>query len=201
MSGTTQKMGVDLFAEFASKVVSRLPRDLDPKVAQRWIEDPTKLARVLREALMSPKQSNGIMTYPIFVNYGRTLEEMVLIGEYDWSNADITSVNFPTKTTGQADLIIELTHFNRSISTEDALKELDRMGYRPTELHELLAFGARYPEIQREFPVVALGSVWQESNCRPFCVHLHGHSWERRLILGLIDGNWLDVCRFAVVRK
>ena len=197
--GTALSLGN--FVELECAVLKALPRDIDPDVAANWARNGESLTRVLREALMPPEQRNATTTYPVSVNYDTTVEEMVRLGHYDWSNSDVTSKHFPTKRTGTADLVIELVHVNRDISTKDAQKELDRMGFRPAELHELLAFGAKYPEVQREFPILALGSVWQDLDDDRRYACLHGVGSERGLYLRWFGGDWDDVCRFAAVRK
>lgn len=201
MKGTAQRMETDLFAEFASKVVSRLPRDLDSTTAQGWIENPAALTRVLREAFMPPEQRNGTTTYPIEVNYWVSIEDAVKLCRCDWSKSDITSEHFPTTRAGEIDILIELVHFNRNIWTENALRKLDQMGFRPAELHELLALGAKYPDLQREFPIVALGSVWQGPGGSRYCAYLDRYGSERALYLLWLDYGWGDFCRFAAVRK
>jgi hypothetical protein len=99
--------------------------------------------------------------FPVVVNYNRTIEQLVKAGKYDWSNPDITSKNFPSNKKGNAQVSIQLVHFDRTMTSDEVLKELDKQGLRPATLPELLAFGAKYPDKQREFPIVALGSVWR----------------------------------------
>ena len=57
--GTASKLATDLFAEFASKVVSRLPRDLDPDVVKGYIDSPASLARALRRGLAPEGDSSS----------------------------------------------------------------------------------------------------------------------------------------------
>ncbi len=136
----------------------------------------------------------------ITVNYGLSVEDAVEIGRYDWANNDITSKNFPTTQTGKAEVVLEPIHFNCYISTKDAPLKLDRMGYRPAELHELLAFGEKYQNVQREFPIVALGSVWhQRGGRRVPC--LYGDSSGRVLGLLWVGRAWPKISRFAAVCK
>jgi hypothetical protein len=81
------------------------------------------------------------------------------------------------------------------------LKEFEARGLRAATLPELLAFGATYPEKQREFPIVALRSVWQNRDglrCVP-CLDRDGS--KRMLGLRWLGRRWLDDCRFAAVRK
>ena len=146
-------------------------------------------------------QGTASNTYPLSVNYGMSVEDAVKLGLYDWANSDITSRNFPTKRTDKADLTIKFMQFNRAISTEDALRELDRMGYRPAELHEILAFGEKYPDVQREFPIVALGSVWRYRHGDRGVPYLDGGGSGRGLSLRWFEDDWRDIVRFAAVRK
>lgn len=160
------------------------------------------------------KKDVTINIYRLSVNYNRNIEEGVRAGKYDWANHDITSEHFSTERKGIVEVFVELIHFNRNISTDKALAELDKMGYRPAELQELLALGEKYPDLQREFPIIALGSDWQN----PFggrqcaCLVYHGsgrdlhldrlvRDWERVYSQGWIDKRWDVDCRFAAVRK
>jgi len=140
-------------------------------------------------------------TYLLSVDYGRSIEDGVKAGRYDWANSDITSKNCPTERKGAAEVTVELIHFNRYISTNEALRELDRMGYRPAELHELLAFGEKYSEVQRKFPVVALGSVWQSRGGDRHITYLSRGGSERGLSLVWVGSGWDEIYRFATVRK
>ena len=99
--------------------------------------------------------------FRVRVNHDLSVKEAVSAGKYDWENDDINDKNFPSKRSGLAQIDIRLVHFNKDMSSEDVLKELDKMGLRPAELPELLALGAEYPDEQRKYPIVALGSVWR----------------------------------------
>ena len=138
------------------------------------------------------------------MDYGRSVEDGIKAGRYDYTNPHITSINFKTEKTerkGKADLVIELVRFNRMISTDDALRELDGRGYRPAELRELLAFGEKYPDVQRKFPIVALGSVWRLRFGNRFVPSLSWFGSKRDLRLRWIELGWDEIDRFAAVRK
>jgi len=92
-------------------------------------------------------------------------------------------------------------HFDRSISSDDAIAELDKMGLRPAEAGELLAFRAKYPDVQREFPIVALGSVWRGLYGNRHVLVLRCRGGKRRANLYWFGDDWNDGCRFATVCK
>jgi len=188
------------FMEFVGAVIRQLPRDINPTTADGWINNQDALKKALREVL-SPNEKPVVNAYSAVVDYGKSVEEMVKLGRYDWSSNNITSEHFPTKRIGKTEIVVDLVHFNRRIGTDEALKELDRMGYRPAELYELLAFGEKYPEIQRGFPVIALGSVWRSSGGNRYVPCLGGSGFRRYLDLHWIEGGWGGLYRFAAVRK
>lgn len=142
-----------------------------------------------------------VTCYPITVNYDLTMKVMIKAGKYNYANPDITAEHFSVTEEGQADISIELVHFDRRIESDEAIRELDRMGLRPATLPELLAFGARHPDVQREFPIVALGSVWQSRDGNRYVPYLWSDSGERHLYLGWFEVEWFGHYRFAAVRK
>lgn len=151
----------------------------------------------LQKFLLNPDGGTG---YTVVVNFGKTVEEMVASGRYDWSNDNFTSKNFSVNGTDVA-VALELVHLNKVISSEDVLRHLEENGMRPTTVEEFLSFGATYPEIQREFPVLCLGSSWvfPDGDRRVPCL-LRGGS-DRGLGLCWFGGGWLEDCRFLAVRK
>src|SRR3989344_3093633 len=93
----------------------------------------------------------------ITIDYRLSLAEMIPVGRFDWTNDFITSAYFPITETDATDIVVELVHFDRSISSETAVAEMAKRGLRPATLTELLAYGAAFPEDQRKFQIVALG--------------------------------------------
>jgi hypothetical protein len=72
---------------------------------------------------------------------------------------------------------------------------MDEIGYRPATLAEVLAL-----RVAKQFPIVALGSVWQFPGGRRVpCLDWDGS--ERSLDLGWFESGWRVIYRFAAVRK
>lgn len=140
-------------------------------------------------------------SFKVVVDYGLSLADMIAAGKYDFANSDINADNFPIQGSGQQDVVVELVHFGRDIESNDVLRELDTRGLRPAILPELLAFGTAYPEKQREFPIIVLGSVWQDRGGRRDVACLSRRGSERDLGLSWLDDRWGGHCRFAAVRK
>lgn len=140
-------------------------------------------------------------TFGVKVNYDLSLREMISAGKYDYTNEDITAQRFPVKGSGQEKVAIELVHFNRDMEAKDVLKEFEKRGLRPATLAELLAFGVAYPEQQRDFPIVELGSVWGGRGGGRSVAYLWRDGSDRGLGLSWLDFRWSAPCRFAGVRK
>ncbi len=138
--------------------------------------------------------------YPITVDYDITVEDAIKAGNYDevYDLGCITQKNFPIQKKGKSELVVEIIKLDYWATTEEVLKELDRLGYRPVDLMELLAFGAKYPDVQREFTVVALGSMHKSHHGYYVWPTLHvGSRW---LTLSS-EAWWFPESGYATVRK
>jgi hypothetical protein len=95
-----------------------------------------------------------------------------------------------------------LFSFKGTIQTEEVLEIMDRYGYRPANLRELLALGASFPELQKKFRIIALGSVWREpienNHLVPYLDKTPNH---RILDLVLLCASWTPHCHFLGIRK
>ena len=159
------------YNEVSVAIMRALPKVLagtDPKKVIRAVGNGQALELALNDALV--QLLNGkVLTgshpvYTVIVNYDLSIEEAVALGKYDhiFPN-EVTSENFKTKRNGVAKLKVKLINFEDWPSTKEIPEKLNQLGYRPAELHELLALGARYPDLQRKSPIVALGSIWKQS--------------------------------------
>jgi hypothetical protein len=155
-----------------------------------------KFADVIAQSARKPREA-----YPVAVNYDLPVEEAIEAGNYQAVNADIKSKNFSWTQTGKANVEIVLIRFEHRISSEDVLRELAKEGLRAAELPELLAFGATYPEVQRKFSVVGLGSVWKDRRGDRNVPCLYEASEGRYLDLHWWDDGWYSYSRFAALRQ
>ena len=164
------------------------------------ISIPEAIARIKGKEQIKDGEENITLT----VDYSRTVEQMIAGGNYGWKNSDITEKNFPlpTKLLGKKiTASTKLFHFERSISSEDAISEMNKAGFRPATLAELLALGEAHPELQKEFPIVALGSVWRDERGDRLVPVLYFDDDGRELGLNWLGFDWDDNYRFFGVRK
>lgn len=97
--------------------------------------------------------------FSLTVDYDQSLVEMVAAGNYDSVNPHIADDNFPVGS-GEPEVEAVLVYLDHVASYNKVIQGLGRRDLRPATLPELLAFGAKYPDLQRQYPIVALGSVW-----------------------------------------
>lgn len=169
---------------------------------RRVLKDKT-LARKFAEIVM---QGRGIAVpdgcETLNVNYAQELVEAIKDCTFDWKNDNIVEKNFPNHPheTGEVTLTVKLFHFGRDMSSDDVVKEMDKEGFRPATLRELLAYAAKNPDEQRKYPIVALGLFWRHLFGRevPYLgIRVNG----RKLFLGWWGEGWNGRYFFLAVRK
>ncbi len=138
--------------------------------------------------------------YTITVCYAgnKTLKNLLKEGKYDRVNGDITNKHFPVDKTGTEEEKIYLIHFDRQFDNGDqAVEELDKLGYKPANPAQLLALGVKYPDLQEQF----LGRHLLDSDDYRTVIYLRRDSVGRWADLGWSEDGWFVVWRFAAVRK
>lgn len=139
-------------------------------------------------------------SFPTSVNYQRSVENGIGMDSYIRVSKEINALNFPTRLEKKKreKIGVKLACFHRSISTPEIFEALEKIGYRPINLSELLAFGKQYPHVQCGFPVAALGSIWSpQPEYVPALIYDSG----RALIIRSAWDGWGPHWRFAVVSK
>ena len=135
----------------------------------------------------------------VSVDYAQPLPAMIAAGRYDWINDDITVKRFPVKGEGVAEFETKLFQFD-GISSENAIKEIEAQGWQTASVEHLLSFGAKNPDEQRKYPIIALGSIGEVGGGRHVPC-LDGDVSERFLDLFWWDDDWLSFYRFLAVRR
>jgi hypothetical protein len=187
--------------ELVSAIVRQFPYGKVPaERAQQLIEHQDELAALL-VTMFTAVVATVVNAFSVVVDYSKSLKAMIEDGHYDWKNNDITSDNFSVTGSGQVNSGLELVHFGKHVSTQDVLAELDKRNLCPATLPELLAFGAKYPEEQRKYPIIALGSVWADRDGRRDVACLCGNDRGRDLGLVCYVFGWRGYCRFLAASK
>jgi hypothetical protein len=177
-----------LDALYASGILSDL---LDPAAC---LDDRNAIRAALKLGVALPESTT------LSVDYSRSLEAMIAAGNYDWTNSDITAKRFLVAGSGIEQFEIKLFHFDRPMSSETAVETIKAAGWEPGQIEHLLAFGEKYPQEQRKYPIIALGSV-VEVDGRHYVPYLYRDDARRSLRLNWWAYDWHGLCRFLAVRK
>lgn len=172
----------------------------------QWAIQNTQAAIALCVEAIKNRANGVAMTEPIVlsVDYGQSLEQMIVAGNYDWTNSDITVKRFGPKGEGIQQFEAKVFHFDRNISSKIAVEEIKAADtanpWEPGKIEHLLAFGVKYPEEQRKYPIIGLGSVAEVRGGRDV-PYLYRVDRERDLGLCWWGNDWGGRCRFLAVRK
>lgn len=141
-----------------------------------------------------------IETCSLDVDYDRSLAGQIAAGGYEHANAFLTEALFPVRGHGRADVHATLVCLGRAASTAEVLAELELPGLRLGGIAELLALGAARPELQRSFPIVALGSAASYPSGYRRIPFLWGSPRVRLLDLRWDEHSWGPNIRFLTTR-
>lgn len=123
------------------------------------------------------------------------LEKLIKQAKFDFVNENITTKNFPDAEF--ADLKdAKLFHFNRYISSDEAIAEMRKENYRPASVRELVAYAIKNPEEQTKHPIVALGQDWSVPDGDRSVAYLGRWNFKRNLSLGYRGLGWNGCWRF-----
>jgi hypothetical protein len=133
--------------------------------------------------------------------YSPAFDAMVNAGKYDHVDPDFTEEHFSTSRIGTVRYKAVLVHIGRRVSAEEAKAEIERKGLVPASAAELCAFGAKYTEEQREYPIVALGQFWPKPSGDLYFPCLWVVDCGRCLLVSHYVGVWGAHCRFLALRE
>ncbi|TSC91608.1 MAG: hypothetical protein CEN90_406 [Parcubacteria group bacterium Licking1014_17] len=135
------------------------------------------------------------------IDYDEDIADLLKRGKYDWKNGNVNAKNFPPRLKGRVKSDLVLVHFGRDMSDEQVLTELAKLDLEPADAYEDLTVGAEKPELQREFPIPAIGQHWQDRHGSRCVVFVCRHADERCASLDYLGGEWDGDCRFLARRK
>ena len=122
-------------------------------------------------------------------------------GSYDILDNWITDEHAPAYTQPDSEAEVEYLDLGYQESSERAVAEMKRRGYRPAEDPEVLRHDMRCPDqLVEGNPVVVLGSVWRRRHGRRDVLILSRVGARRRVSLNWWSGDWISDYRFAAVK-
>lgn len=127
-------------------------------------------------------------------DYVITFEKMLKAGKYDEVSDEIRRRIFPFAGTIRSGTEAELRFFDRPVYFPELRSIFRKSSLRFATFLELLAFGIQYPEPQRQYQIMALGTLYQEQSYPTFLYkgmcyapYLYGTAKKRG-----IDSFWVE---------
>jgi hypothetical protein len=139
--------------------------------------------------------------YWITTGDGRSTEELVEAGDYGYAHSCVTSENFPVRSRRAARREVVLLAFDGEVTSVDAIAAAARLDLARPGHEDALQFGAQFPDVQREWPVVFLHEPWFGFFGRWDVLCLWCNAGRRELGLEDFDAVWTSTYRFAFVRS
>lgn len=143
----------------------------------------------------------AIQSFVVFIGWEFSFDEMLKAGNYDSVNPNITKENFRLDDEGKTEEDIFILHLDRTMTSVEAIAEMEKQKLRPATSSHAIYFGARYPEEQTKHPIIFLGSTWVDSHGDQNVPYLDVIDGKRRLGLEWFGRDWYAEFRFAAVRK
>lgn len=143
-------------------------------------------------------------TWRLWVDYGQSLQMMLMAGHYDLKFGDFPPQLFPLEGKGRVEFEARYFSFKRRMSIQSAMEWIPRENkvnlWSPARIEHVFSHGAVFPNEQRKFSIVGLGSIARinEKNYAPV---LHGSSFERVVALGWCDNDWPAGTHFLAVHR
>ena len=136
------------------------------------------------------------------VDYDQRLRKLIKANKYGWVSPYINSRSFPNQAyeVGKKEQQFKLYRFDHATESDFVTAEMKKDKMRPATLRELLAYGKANPELQREFHIIALGSICLDT-ASPYVCGLCGHITARRLFCYSDFHGWEAGFRFLAVNK
>jgi len=201
------------FAQMSQILKTFEEKDMDPKrlmsiIASGIFADICDANASLenRNAVRKALKLESLVPEPltITVDYVRGLQAMIKAGRYDWVSDAITPERFPVNGKEVVQFEARLFHFNRYISSEDAVKHIEGADatnpWKLAYMEHLLAFGEKFPNEQKKFPIAALNSSAKVHALR-VVPYLYFDGRERHLRLHGWGHDWGEYWRGLACRK
>ncbi|PJE73861.1 MAG: hypothetical protein COV01_03405 [Candidatus Taylorbacteria bacterium CG10_big_fil_rev_8_21_14_0_10_41_48] len=112
----------------------------------------------VQKAIENKDDPLWVMIKERFVSLKKILTDLIALGKYSEVDRNIFDRDF-NSSDFKVGLEPKLFHFDDNISVGEIITEMDREGYRPGTLGDLLSYGANNPHKNTGSWIMALGSI------------------------------------------
>ncbi|MCX6785091.1 MAG: hypothetical protein NTV81_04155 [Candidatus Komeilibacteria bacterium] len=158
-------------------------------------------------ALLLPFQAEAQLdtttSYKVVVDYSESMDRMIAKGSYEGVHPWITRKHFPIIGSGreEAEVFFFVLADTEVFDLNQIRRDIDSAGCFPVNLAVLLALGATYQQLQKQFYIFSIAQSWEVADGMQAVVALSFGEIGRNLDCDVHDGSWMDNRRIAVIRK
>jgi hypothetical protein len=134
--------------------------------------------------------------------------ELVIMGNYDRIHKKIHRRHFIKPGVPNTKVNLEIMNYNKPTTLkamQEERQKLESQGFRGANIYEILTFGIQYPEVQREFPILAMKAETNRVMGYKGILSLQQTNGERHLDIvwgyGSKQGTLVDYSKQLVVKK
>ena len=177
----------------------------DEHIINAFVKDPERLA-VITAIIVYGVDAAGVDHRNVYVGYVLPAFEQLNGTLFNWASNVWDGREWEKhRLTAEMDftpreLIFHMKHFGKEMTDEQVITWADANGYRVANHLETLAYAQAFPEDQKKFWYVGLGSSAMLDSDR-YVAYLDCGAGRRRLRHNYLYGAWLAGCRFLLVRK
>lgn len=134
--------------------------------------------------------------YPLVAHSGRSIVELVQLGEYEYFNPLINDNNFVA---ASRDVQAEVLCFGERRCNADIPRRIERMNRQPGSMADLLELRVQYPDLSLADPIVALDAAFINAEGQRYIGCLFEFAGEPNLGVIWEREVWSPRYRFLVV--
>jgi len=112
-----------------------------------------------KEALKALDNLEHSESFIITVDYGLSLEELMVQGRYDEIKPIINSHNFPPLGKGIQRFAAKLIRFSGWMNYRLTMEAFAALGLYATDAYQLIALGNQYPDLQKQYVIAEFGQT------------------------------------------
>lgn len=173
---------------------------------QAFLEDPSRvltsteprteiitIAGYEFEQVTHPNGMREIKLGEFEIDYDEPLGDKLSAAKFDWVHHDITAEHYPFAQKGKKTLALSLVNLGDGYyPTSEVEAAIKRMEAATSDLAQQLEVAKKFPELQRELYMVALGSRWRYPYEGVLVPALDRNYDGRNLNLDSYDDEWND---------
>lgn len=161
----------------------------------------TQVLNLLSRATVYQNFCNKI---DLVFDYNQSIVDLILENNFDIVDLRASEIYMPQESGFSRQIFLAKTffyHFDKKMTSQEVLNIMQEDGREPANSLELLSLSKKFPSLQKEFPIVALGHAFLDSLERLSVCNLFARNYKRELRVVNFNSLWPENYRFMALDK